>query len=663
MIDFDRIRAVKRDAQARLLKIPGVHAVAIGPKVVAGKSTADPSIIVYLLKKKSPAEIPAEELIPPEIDGIKTDVIEQNLPTVGGALEGGLKVSRPDDYSGTLGCIATSSDGSKVYAITCYHVVRPVQYEKEPLEVDATYAGNSVTYVFSGSVKPQTLIYVNFQPIHSTHGLPEYGAFYTTTGTETLDQIAANVAQAVEDMSVNGIDTSLPGGGLLDIDFLNGYTSTCIITGKSIGRPSDLHAKIEGTTITFSGKVSSDLYGVFTNVNPGGVEPTYGAFAGLNKGDDMEDVANAVAAAVDSMHITGIDVSSSGATVTIETPMEVDVVISPDTRMGQPRLCSICSPCCGPSIGTVDQARDDVDTALIELNPGTTYFADQLNFGPVKGYYFVEDPDINPGPYPVKKSGAKTGKTHGNVKCLDRVGYRGGDGSFHRQYSGVMTVAFDVDNEDNSPGADSFSDHGDSGAAVLNSDDEIIGTVFAHTDDGCGLVTPIKSIMEAFHITIATAQTAGQTQTVPPYARSMLAESRAPIAGGMPISKNLLDVQQEILATPAGQEYADAITQHASEVQRLINTNRRVAAVWQRGGGPQIIQAALNMLQNRNQAFPAEIEGKPLADCIAKIQKVLLRYSSPGLAAGLRKYAPRVVELAGLNYMQSLAWLKAPRTN
>ncbi len=226
-----------------------------------------------------------------------------------------------------------------------------------------------------------------------------------------------------------------------------------------------------------------------------------------------------------------------------------------------------------------------------------------------------------------------------------------------------MTVAFDVDNEDNSPNADRFSDHGDSGAAVLNSDDEIVGIDFAHTNDGSGLVTPIQPIIKAFDITIVTAQTAGQTQTVPPYARSMLAESRAPIAGGMPVSKNLLDVQQEILATPAGQEYADAITQHAGEVQRLINTNRRVAAVWQRSGGPQIIQAALNMLQNRNQALPSEIEGKPLADCIAKIQKVLLRYSSPGLAAGLRKYAPRLGELAGLNYMQSLAWLKAPRTN
>jgi hypothetical protein len=529
--------------------------------------------------------------------------------------------------------------------------------------VDAKTAENSGTYGLSGSGQHQTGRYVNFHRAGAPLEPPQYDAFYTTTGTETLDQIAANVAQAVEDMSVAGIDTSLPGGGTLNINFLDGYESECLITGKTTGSPSDLRAKIEGTTITFSGNVSGEFYGVFTNVNLGGVEPTYGAFAALNKGDDMEDVANAVAAAVDSMHITGIDVSSSGATITIETPMEIEVVISPDTRMGQPQLCSICSRCCGPSIGSVDEARFDVDTALIELDPGITYFADQLNFGPVKDYYAVQDRDIHPGPYPVKKYGAKTGKTHGSINALDRVGYRGEDGPLHRQYSGVMTVKFDDDNDDNSPDAVSFSDHGDSGSAVLNSDDEIVGTVFAHTSDGTGLVTPIQAIINAFDISIATAQTAGQTQTVPPYARSMVSESRAPIAGGMPVSKNLLDVQEEILATPAGKEYADAITQHAGEVQRLINTNRRVAAIWMRNGGPQIIHAALNMLQYRRQTFPVEIEGKPIADCLARIQKVLLRHSSPGLEAGLRRYAPRFAELAGLNYMQSLAWLKAPRTD
>src|SRR5262249_32150158 len=262
---------------------------------------------------------------------------------------------------------------SKVYALTCYHVVLPSDHQGTELEVSSTTAGNTVTYTFSGDVDAQTLIYVNFQPKDLTRGLPGYGAFYTTTGEESVDEIAVKVAQAVEDMSVIGINTSLPGNAVLGIDIPDGYKSECTITGKTTSPPSDLQAKIEGTTITFSGKVSGEFYGVFTNVSPGGAEPTYGAFAGLNKGDEMEDVANAVATAVDSMHITGIEVSSSGATVTIETPMQIDVVISPDTRMGQPQLCSICSRCCGPSIGSVDEARLDVDSALIELDPGTTY--------------------------------------------------------------------------------------------------------------------------------------------------------------------------------------------------------------------------------------------------------------------------------------------------
>jgi hypothetical protein len=664
MIDFARIRAVKRDAQTRLLKIPGVHAVAFGPKVVAGKSTQDPAIIVYLVKKKSAGEVPPEELIPSEIDGVKTDVIEQSIPTAGATLEGGMKITRPGASWGTLGFIATSADKEKVYATTCYHVVQPVKHKRLQLEVDATSGVNSVSYAFSGSVSAQSLIYVNFEPNPLTQHLPAYGAYYTTTGTETLDEVAANVAQAIEDMAVTGIDTSVPGGGQLDVNVPAGYKSTCVITGKTISPRSDLHAKIDGHTITFSGKVSSDVYGVFTNVTPGGAEPTYGAFAGLNKDDSMEDVANAVATAVDDMHITGVDVTSSNGTVTIESPMVIDVIISPDVRIGHERVCSNCWFCCGPSIGTIDQARLDVDTALVELNPGLDYFADQVNFGPVKDIYFIQDSDIHPGPYLVKKYGAKTGKTHGHVTSLDRVGFRSDDEApFHRQYSGVITVSFDENNADNSPDALYFSDHGDSGSAVINDNNQVVGTVFAHIDDGTGLVTPLKSIIDAFNITVVTAQTAGQTQTVPPYAMSRVARSRAPITGGMPISRSILETRDEILSTPTGQEYADAITQHAAEVQQLINTNRRVATVWQRSGGPQIIQAALDMLQNRNLPFPAEIEGKALAECVENIEEILLRYSSPDLAAGLRKYAPRIVELAGLNYVQSLAWLKTPRAS
>ena len=80
MPDFDRIVSVKRAAEARLLGLPGVHAVGVGPKLVGGQSTGELAIKVYLVRKKPADALAPSEIIPPEIDGVKTDVIEMEVP-------------------------------------------------------------------------------------------------------------------------------------------------------------------------------------------------------------------------------------------------------------------------------------------------------------------------------------------------------------------------------------------------------------------------------------------------------------------------------------------------------------------------------------------------------------------------------------------------------
>lgn len=45
MNNFERLRAVKRAAQAGLLSIPGVHSVGIGAKYVGGQNTGEPAIL------------------------------------------------------------------------------------------------------------------------------------------------------------------------------------------------------------------------------------------------------------------------------------------------------------------------------------------------------------------------------------------------------------------------------------------------------------------------------------------------------------------------------------------------------------------------------------------------------------------------------------------
>src|SRR5437764_13034198 len=82
MADFERIRAVKKAAQSWLLTLPGVHAVGIGAKIVGGQPTSEPSIIVFVVKKKPLSELAPEEVIPEEIDGVTTDVYESDIPRI-----------------------------------------------------------------------------------------------------------------------------------------------------------------------------------------------------------------------------------------------------------------------------------------------------------------------------------------------------------------------------------------------------------------------------------------------------------------------------------------------------------------------------------------------------------------------------------------------------
>lgn len=120
----DQIVAIKEAAEEALLKIPGVTGVAIGQKEKNGALTGEISILVLVEKKKPAAGIPAAEVIPPEINGIKTDVIETGIIR-SHATKGGTQLqSEKSSGSGTLGCFAfTNGATPRAVLVTNQHVV------------------------------------------------------------------------------------------------------------------------------------------------------------------------------------------------------------------------------------------------------------------------------------------------------------------------------------------------------------------------------------------------------------------------------------------------------------------------------------------------------------------------------------------------------------
>ncbi len=76
MADLERTRAVKRQAEATLMQIPGVTGVDVGFKQVNGAPTETLAIRVFVSNKR---DVPPAEAIPAEIEGVPVDVIERRF--------------------------------------------------------------------------------------------------------------------------------------------------------------------------------------------------------------------------------------------------------------------------------------------------------------------------------------------------------------------------------------------------------------------------------------------------------------------------------------------------------------------------------------------------------------------------------------------------------
>lgn len=76
MATQEQIMAVKKTRQMELMQKNNVAGVGIGYKIKNGKVTKDLSLVTLVIKKVAQAEITEADLIPSQIEGVNTDVIE-----------------------------------------------------------------------------------------------------------------------------------------------------------------------------------------------------------------------------------------------------------------------------------------------------------------------------------------------------------------------------------------------------------------------------------------------------------------------------------------------------------------------------------------------------------------------------------------------------------
>ncbi len=668
MTDPERVRAVKRVAEERLLVLPGVHAVGVGPKMVGGKPTGELAIKVYLVKKKPLVDLTSDESIPAQIDGVSTDVVEMEVPRlhIDDAKERPLILGTQTQAKnalerGTLGFFAHTLDPvPKLVAVTCQHVVAPPMGSTASGLTAITPAGTPNPYkiTFSGISTPGLLILVKM----AGQG-KKFNAFWTTTDTDSPSSIATSVIVAVNGITGLGL-TAAAGPNPEDVVITQNAGADSIVGACSVydvvvpDAKSKLLAAIAGNVLTFSGQTDGE-YAIYLTWNTNGSDPTHGAFCPVDKGSALTTVASSLATAVNARAISGITATASAASVTLAGVAQMRCQITSDIRVGQPTdgFSSNCSLCCTDEIGRVLNASIELDVATIQLRRGLDYEVEVKGDSSVpvadtaiKGVHTVTDAE-QAASYPVNKRGATTLFTTGVVDALDVSGFgvNTPDGItwvvFYRIYQHAMFVL--------GSGGAPFSGGGDSGSAVLNNSGEIVGMLFAG-GSGRTVVTPIDQITTGMAVTVATASALGRKQTVT-QAEGAMAMVRA---DGDLVTRQVLEAQAEIMATPAGKELAELVRRHSEEVQTLVNGNPRVATTWHRNGGPRIAEAVFRYLQEQSPRLPDDLDGVSLTERLTNIQRALMKYGSQALSMDLERYGPRILALTRLSYPELVARMR-----
>ncbi|MFP2925679.1 trypsin-like peptidase domain-containing protein [Pyxidicoccus sp. 3LG] len=146
--DYKRILDIKRQAEADLLKLPGVHGVSIGYKVVGDQRTDELAIVVHVSNKVAEEQLAPEERIPRSIQGVSTDVIAHPQPGAQAdssryrPLKGGCQLEFRD-WNGTLGAIVKRQSDGVFCLLTNQHVLPSDGTVYQP----STQSGNEIADV------------------------------------------------------------------------------------------------------------------------------------------------------------------------------------------------------------------------------------------------------------------------------------------------------------------------------------------------------------------------------------------------------------------------------------------------------------------------------------------------------------------------------------
>ena len=319
-----------------------------------------------------------------------------------------------------------------------------------------------------------------------------------------------------------------------------------------------------------------------------------------------------------------------------------------DVLVGQPGIaCSWCCKCnvIGAVKNSARRNNGNVDCGIAKINSDINHI-DEIDGGirilgiapqradPVSGTMrpaLVGDA--------VSKTGARTGRTLGRVTRVGvPVTIRENDKTTLTQFVDQLWIESADGNNFK------FSDHGDSGSVILNSDNEVVGLLFGGLTEHTPYATWANDIYNVvapavMNITINVTRGTGVGGAAS-FARSAAAVTQgAPDDDDATYQMHLTKYKQVLERTEVGRELLESVRIHAEEVRELVYHNRHVTVPWQRHQGPAFVAAMARNLKQHDETMVKEVNGISLHALLEATAAALIANGSEELRSDVRKYS------------------------
>jgi hypothetical protein len=243
-----------------------------------------------------------------------------------------------------------------------------------------------------------------------------------------------------------------------------------------------------------------------------------------------------------------------------------------------------------------------------------------------EGFERAKQADVDAANYEVYKVGARTSRTKGLLTGVNVTSATGDKGLMRIEVIGV-----DCDN------IAQFNAKGDSGSAIINSQNKIVALLFAvdTNDIRKAYASHIHPVIDKLGITpISTAN--------PPVGPA--GEALSNIEGIVDGIDESIELRARMLATPRGEEIYALMLGHRAEVVGLVNHRRPVTIAWHRSKGPAFVAHAINNVRDPDHRIPLAIDGVDRAELLERMADSLIEHGSPQLARTIRSWRPFVLD-------------------